>query len=104
MSASMPSSTPSNMFLQAVSVMLIDFSNKAKIILSSPVICFSKSHSESENIMFQEGGNLAAMLVVFRYNYPVSVELSYIAAHHWKAHFMYGSIIVGVIVLIPIKS
>ena len=71
MLASMSFSTPSNIFLQAFSVTLIELSDKAKIILPSPAIRFSWNHSESENIMFQKGANLAAMLVVSRYNYPV---------------------------------
>ena len=40
-SASMPFSTPSSIFVQAFSVVLIDFSDKAKIMLSSPTIRFS---------------------------------------------------------------
>ena len=46
-------------------------SDKAKIILYYPANLYPQSHSESENITFQKGAKLAAILAVSCYNYPV---------------------------------
>ena len=76
MSASIPLSTLSNIVIQAFARALIDFSDKAKIILYYPANLYPQSHSESENIMFQKGAKLAAILAVSCYNYPVDVGMA----------------------------
>ena len=62
MSASIPFSTLSNIVIQAFAGALIDFSNKAKIILY-PANLYSYSHSKSKIITFQKGAKLAVILV-----------------------------------------